>query len=155
MLAIDPGTAQTAWCIFDGSKVIECGIDPNSDVLERLRAVSVEAVAIEMVASYGMPVGREVFETVLWIGRFCESLESRGIKPRLVYRLDVKMHLCRSAKAKDANIRQAIIDKFPATGGGKTPQVGTKKQPGPLFGVRADVWAALGVAIYAIEGIEK
>lgn len=148
MLAIDPGTTQSAWCLFDGEKIVDCGIEPNLSVLELCHSVPVQDVAIEMVASYGMPVGREVFETVLWVGRFFQVLSARGLDPKLVYRQQVKLHLCNSARAKDANIRQAILDRFPATGGGKTPQVGTKSQPGPLYGVKADVWAALGVAMW-------
>ena len=62
-------------------------------------------------------------------------------------RLDVKLHLCKDSRAKDANIRQALLDRFPATGGGKTPQIGTKAQPGPLYGIKSHLWAALGVAV--------
>ena len=68
-----------------------------------------------------------------------------------IYRMDVKMYLCNNTRAKDGNIRQAIIDRYPANGGGKTPQIGTKKHPGPLYGVSKDVWSALAVAIYCAE----
>jgi len=57
------------------------------------------------------------------------------------------MHLCKNNRAKDANIRQALLDRFPATGGGKAPQIGTKKQPGPLYGVTSHLWSALAVAV--------
>jgi hypothetical protein len=107
-----------------------------------------------MVASYGMAVGKDVFETVYWIGRFCEAAErslarqgEREAAHHRVYRLDVKLHLCKDSRAKDGNIRQALIDRFPATGGGKTPQIGVKSQPGPLFGIKSHLWAALGVAV--------
>jgi hypothetical protein len=95
--------------------------------------------AIEMIASYGLPVGREVFETCLWIGRFMERLD----KPtRLIYRKDVKLHLCNSPRAKDGNVRQALVDKY-----GKP---GTKKNPGKLYGISGHLWAALAVADYAL-----
>ena len=63
----------------------------------------------------------------------------------------VCMHLCKNNRAKDGNVRQAILDRYPATGGGKNPQVGTKKAPGPLYGVSGHAWQALAVAITAIE----
>ena len=49
----------------------------------------------------------------------------------------------------DPNVRQAIIDLFPPTGGGKCAQIGTKGQPGPLYGVSSHAWPALGVALTA------
>jgi len=111
-------------------------------------------LAIEMIASYGMAVGREVFETCVWIGRFQQAWHTPdGVK--LVYRRDVKMQLCGSPKAKDANIRQALLDMFPATGGGKTPQIGTKAQPGPLYGITSHAWAALAVAVTAVRDCQS
>ncbi|CDY79446.1 hypothetical protein BGLT_02227 [Caballeronia glathei] len=148
ILAIDPGTEKSGWCIFQDGKVSDSGIDENDVILSLVYGWLGGPMAIEMVSSYGMPVGREVFETVLWIGRFVEAHQSPE-SVRLVYRKDVKLHLCGSPKAKDGNIRQALIDMFPRTGGGKTPQVGTKKQPGPLFGVSSHAWSALAVAVYA------
>ena len=62
-------------------------------------------------------------------------------------RVKVKSALCHSAKATDANVRAALIDLYPATGGGKVPQIGVKSQPGPLYGIKADLWAALAVGV--------
>ena len=148
ILAIDPGTTQSAWCEFDGQKVVDCDIQPNEVVLSKLRSFSGDfEIAVEMIASYGMPVGKEVFETVLWIGRFVEACSQCGSPAELVYRKDVKLHLCQSPRAKDPNVRQALIDRFEPTGGGKIPQIGTSKQPGPLYGVSSHIWAALAVAV--------
>lgn len=74
-----------------------------------------------MIASYGMAVGREVFETCVWTGRFIEIARLRKIEVEYIYRKDEKMNLCQSMKAKDSNIRQALIDRF--------GEVGTKKNP--------------------------
>ncbi|MFY3535487.1 hypothetical protein [Achromobacter denitrificans] len=148
VLGIDPGPTQTGWCVYlpDTHRVLSCGVADNAKMLERLQTVRYSRVAMEMIASYGMPVGREVFETCVWIGRFMQAL-ALPESVDLVYRKDVKMHLCGTNKAKDGNVRQAILDLFPRTGGGATPQVGTKGQPGPLYGVSTHAWPALGVAI--------
>lgn len=142
MIAIDPGPAQSAWVQYDGSQVLAAGIESNDDVLRRIYCEwgADEELVIEMIASYGMPVGREVFETCVWIGRFMEAAGGA----ELVYRKDVKLHLCGSPRAKDANIRQALIDRF---GPGKDKAIGTKAKPGPLYGFKADMWAALAVAV--------
>lgn len=104
-----------------------------------------EELVIEMIASYGMPVGKEVFETCVWIGRFIQAHSS---KYRLVYRADVKMHLCHSMKANDATIRQALIDRFGAPG--------TKKNPGLLYGMNnSDIRSAFAVGLTAIETPRK
>lgn len=154
ILAIDPGTEQSGWCVFDGEVVVASGVMPNDEMLDYVQrshfAINAHDLAIEMIASYGMPVGREVFETCVWIGRFVQAWHTSDAV-RLVYRRDVKMHLCGTAKAKDANIRQALLDRFPRVGGGKTPQVGTKAQPGPLYGVSTHAWAALAVAILVAD----
>lgn len=149
IIAIDPGTHQSAWIEYtpETHQIGRFGIEDNADLSYSLSLAWGHwpdcVLAIEMIASYGMPVGQEVFETCVWIGRFIEAFQGG----EFVYRKDVKLHLCQSPRAKDANVRQAIIDLFPATGGGKTPQIGTKKQPGPLYGMSSHVWSALGVAL--------
>lgn len=149
LAAFDPGSEQTAIVLFDTQayKVVESDYIPNEQAEYWLfkNRMLVDHLAIEMIASYGMPVGREVFETCVWIGRYISRYDRmRG--HTLVYRKDVKMHLCGSMKAKDGNIRQALMDKF----GGKNA-VGTKKKPGPLYGISGDKWAALGVAVTFAE----
>ena len=144
LLAIDPGTTHSGYVVIDSDGVQLSGVAENSEMFELIAAHG-SSIAIEMIASYGMAVGREVFETCLWIGRFMQAAGPDRV--RLVYRKDVKMHLCGSPRAKDANIRQALIDRW----GGKAEAVGTVKRPGPLYGVKSHAWAALGVAVTAME----
>lgn len=143
ILAIDPGTSESGWVILDGSQVIASGVTRNELMLSRVGCAEVmgaEQLAIEMIASYGMAVGREVFETCVWIGRFKQAWRSPD-DVKLIYRRDVKIHLCGTTKAKDANVRQALIDLL-------GPQ-GTKKAQGATYGVKSHAWAALGVAVTA------
>ncbi len=139
IIGIDPGPREFAWVLWNGSRVLDCGDATNCQPGEPFFTPSVGyPVAIEWIESFGMAVGREVFETVFSIGRMAAMKDVR-----LVPRRDVKLHLCRSAKAKDGNIRQALIDRF--------GPVGTKKAPGPLFGISNHRWAALAVAVTAFD----
>ena len=145
ILAIDPGTDESAYVVFDGERVRGCSITTNSELLNLMQPANLfDTLVIEAVSSFGMAVGREVFETVWWSGRFFEKWESSGGYAHRLYRHDVKLHICGQTRAKDANIRQALIDRF---GGSRTAAVGTKKKPGPLYGVRSHCWAALAVAV--------
>lgn len=147
IFAIDPGTDESGWVWYENGAVKSSGVSANHDLLADIQSGQVDAcdMAIEMIASYGMPVGKEVFETCVWIGRFKQAFRAPNLV-QLVYRKDVKLHLCGSPRAKDANIRQALIDKIgPA---------GTKKAPGPTYGVKSHAWAALGVAVTA-EGMRE
>ena len=144
ILAIDPGPKESGYVQFVDGKVLESGVLPNDQMLGRLAGAYADKLALEMVASFGMAVGREVFETVRWIGRFEQRWrDTRMGEVRLVYRMEVKMHLCHSPKAKDANIRAALIDKLGAPG--------TKREQGPTYGVKSHAWPALGVAVVAAE----
>ena len=62
----------------------------------------------------------------------------------------MKLALCGSARAKDANVRQAIIDRFAGVGG-KAVAVGTKKTPGPLYGISNHKWSALALCLVWID----
>ena len=138
ILAIDPGTAESGWVLYDAGKVAGAGVMGNDDVLAMVQTSTADMLAIEMIASYGMAVGREVFETCVWVGRYKQAWRDPNAV-RLVYRQAVKLHLCGSAIAKDANIRQALIDLLGPRG--------TKAAPGPTYGVSSHAWAALGVAV--------
>lgn len=152
ILAIDPGPINSGWCLYDDLRrsVLGSGVMSNPEILADLAVSEAGVLAVERVASYGMAVGKDVFETCEWVGEFRGAWRSREMNAILIYRRDVKLHLCGSARAKDQNIRAALLDLFPATGGGKTPQIGTKSQPGPLYGVTSHAWSALAVAVTAL-----
>ncbi len=148
VLAIDPGTHESQLLVWDGARVLTQSFSANGEFIQSLGkfwlADEGSYAVIESVASYGLAVGAEVFDTCYWGGRFYERI-SRHSPVRLVPRMTVKMHLCHSARAKDANIRQALIDRF----GGKEKAVGSKKAPGVLYGVSGHGWAALALAVTA------
>ncbi len=148
LLAIDPGNEQSAYVVYDvtAGVPIEFQKVDNAALLALIRGApatrwrDIAHVAIEMIASYGMPVGREVFETCLVIGRIQEAWP---LEHTLVYRREVKLHLCGQPRAKDGNIRASLIDRF----GGKDRAIGKKATPGVLYGMTADCWSALGIAV--------
>lgn len=146
ILAVDPGTHESAVLFWTNEHVALPRIMPNQELRDWLADFDKEdynetVLAVEMIASYGMSVGAEVFETCVFIGRLQEIWLSKGRPFHLIYRREVKMELCGTMKAKDANIRQRLIDLYGAPG--------TKKNPGKLFGIRSHLWAALGVAVTA------
>jgi hypothetical protein len=151
ILAIDPGTTESGWCKFDG-RVVDSGIWTNRLMLDFVTGSGCRDLAIEMFTSYGGRVGHEVFETLVWIGRFQQSWrDPEAVK--LVYRKSVVAHLLPPPKKQykfetpDANIRQALIDKL--------GPVGTKAVPGPLYGVKSHAWAAVAVAVTVFDTTPK
>lgn len=153
VLALDPGPDRTAYVLFDArdSHVCECGHVDNADILSMIFwGKSDVPVACETIQSYGMAVGESTFETAFWIGRYWQMAVSVERPFHRVKRSDVKLHLCHSSRAKDANVRQALLDMFSGPGG--RPAVGTKKSPGPLYGVSGHAWSALAVAVAWSDG---
>ena len=163
ILAIDPGTEKSG-VIFWHDGIVNGGrakeVVDNWELLRRIRDGEYPSshFAIEQICSYGMAVGKETFKTVEWSGRFIEAWAmntssaldyyiKQEIEPHILRlpRLDIKVHLCGTAKAKDANIRQALIDRL--------GEPGTKKNPGPTFGISSHMWSALAVAAVAADRI--
>ena len=154
IFSIDPGNEQSAYVLLnDDLSVVRKDKVENNELLNIINTIfylernndcefksNIEHVAIEMVASYGMAVGKSVFETCVWIGRFYQAIyEQSNINATLIYRNEEKMYLCGNMRAKDSNIRQALIDRFGV--------VGTKKNPGFFYGFKKDIWQAMAVAV--------
>ena len=143
ILSIDPGNIESAYCVIDKEtyKPIEFGKikyeELRKKLISDLHYYPIETLAIEMIASYGMPVGKEVFDTCVWIGRFIESFKCPFTY--YIYRKEEKINICGSMKAKDSNIRQALIDRF--------GEVGVKKSPGWFYGFKKDIWSAYAVGV--------
>lgn len=142
IIAIDPGNEESAYVIYEpGQRPIFYKVS-NDTLLCGLNILhGIDAFVIEMVACYGMAVGATVFETCCWIGRFEQRFADLNpmVPQHRVKRMEVKMHLCGQARAKDGNIRQALIDRF--------GEPGTKKHPGTLYKISGDCWAALALAV--------
>lgn len=153
ILAIDPGNEYSAFCFIDTETykplyfakelnqeamfhMVQCLADPQNKITY---------VALEMLASYGMSIGRTVLETAVIIGRFYERLSDYVDDISYIYRKDEKMCICGHMQAKDSNIRQALIDRF-AKFDMKNGR-GTKKNPDWFYGFKADIWAAYSTGV--------
>lgn len=139
ILAVDPGTTESGWCLYDAGAVVDSGVAPNHDLLEWIQHSKADVLAIEMIANMGMAVGKSTFDTVRWVGRFQQAWRAPE-DVQFVYRHQVKQLLCGSQRAKDTNVRQALIDRI-------GPQ-GVKRKQGPTYGVKSHAWAALAVAVF-------
>lgn len=152
IMAIDPGHTESAYVVVDHRDLrpIRFGKVPNEEMMQILAAHG-GPVYIEMIASYGMAVGAEVFETCVWIGRFVQLyfLVSNGKEATRIFRKPIKRHLCGVDRAKDANIIQALRDRFAY--GQSNYGKGTKAEPGFFYGFKADCWQAYALAVYAVD----
>lgn len=149
LLAIDPGPTESALLLYNTTTKRPVAWEklPNTCCWPTW-AWTADRLAVEQVASYGMPVGAEVFETCVWTGRYIERwYHHHETHPVRVTRKQVMVHVCGSARGNDATLRMALIDRY----GGKERAVGRKASPGPLYGMNVDHRAALGVAITATE----
>lgn len=149
ILACDPGSAESGfvWVDSDTLKILARGYYKNEEVITAIKEsgwwskpYEPDVLVVEYIrSSRGMPVGEDTFSTVFWSGRLCQMADRHGIPWELLSRDIIKMHICGSMRAKDSNVRAALIDKL-------GPQ-GRKKAPGPTYGISGHTWQALAVAV--------
>ena len=143
VIGLDPGTTESAFVAYNGQAITCIGIIENEQMVLRLAEQQEPAfLVVEEFESFGMAVGREVFRTIRWTGRF----EQAYPWPNLVVfmpRRQVKQHICHTARATDANIRQELLDRF----GGQATAIGSKRTAGPLYGLKSHLWSALALAV--------
>lgn len=149
VFAIDPGPVQSGWVLYGDEdvelgldRVRDCGVDANQDMLRWVQhGQGAGMLAIEtMQANYGI-VGDSVISTLVWIGRFKQAWHDPE-QVVLISRQRVKAAICNgNAKATDSGVRTALIERIGVPG--------TKKAPGPTYGVTSHAWSALAVAVTA------
>lgn len=173
ILAIDPGNEQSGWVVIDGTdahplaagkwdnhRLLDVILDDPTALFDLgcLRTAPalgddlVDTLVIEMVASYGMPVGAEVFDTCVWIGRFTQAWEDSlpvHTPADLIKRPDVKLHHTGWRGSKDSNVTAALVERFAP--GQRNHGKGTKKDPGFFYGFRADIWQAFALGVCWID----
>jgi hypothetical protein len=146
ILAIDPGPDSSGVVLLYGGRIAwaNAAMD-NFELLWRLRHDPDVQVACEvMQASYAPTIGADVIETILWTGEFRHVCRSRPTPMLAISRQQVKAAVCNgNTRATDAGVRQALIDRLGPPG--------TKRAPGPTYGVTSHAWAALAVALVAAE----
>jgi hypothetical protein len=139
VIGIDPGPEKSAYVVWDGKEIISKDIISNDEILHiivsKFYAPPGTLYAVEGVQSFGKVVGGDIFKTCIMIGRILEAakISIRTEADYLVYRPAIKGWLCGTVRAKDKDIRQALIDML-----GKEV---TK-------GVSSHIWSALAVAVY-------
>lgn len=154
ILSIDPGTRQSGYVWLDNSstgghtpRVYERGVTGNSTLLAVCQEYNKWGIlAVEDMQSMGDRVGQSVFRTCQWAGLFIGAW--RAVNYTLVRRTDVKKHHCPGMRAKDKDIRAALIARYETD---TQPAIGIKKHPGPLYGVSSHAWSALAIGLYVLD----
>lgn len=135
--AIDPGNTRSAFVLFDPKKqrIESMGLEDNDSLVRQLTMLPkrISVFAIERVASFGFCVGREIFETCEWVGRFWQAVATQNVRIYPVYRKQVVVHHTAKATAGDSLVRAEMISRF-----GKEN----------LKGCKYDIWSALAISSF-------
>lgn len=166
IIAIDPGNQESGWVVIDetdahplaagkwnNQRLLDVILDDPTELLDLGDLGTspargddyLDTLVIEMVASYGMPVGAEVFDTCVWIGRFTQAWEDcDNTVVETILRPDVKLHHTGWRGSKDSNVTAALVERFAP--GQRNHGKGTKAAPGFFHGFKADIWQAYALA---------
>tara|TARA_R110000824_G_scaffold130895_1_gene292787 strand:- start:248 stop:727 length:480 start_codon:yes stop_codon:yes gene_type:complete len=148
VLGVDPGPTSCGIALYcsDRGKVLSArkDITVESLLLVLSDPVVCDVVALERVQSYGI-AGATLLQTSEVVGRIWQAAKLGGYPVELYYRREVLRALDVTGKGnRDSLVRQRLIEMH---GGDRVSAVGTKKQPGPLYGVASHAWQALAVAL--------
>jgi len=143
VLAVDPGPTKSGFIFWDTEKEITGAMGEYTNEQMRnliYKSSTYNIIVIEDIVMLGQTfVGKEIFNTAKWAGRFWEIADNAKTPVHWINRRQVKLNLCETNRAKDKNIRAALIERF-----GKP---GTKKEPGRLYGVSGHIWSALALGV--------
>lgn len=155
VLSLDPGNEHTGFVLADSEtrRPLEFDKIPNRELADMMLngTLKFDEFVTERMESMGTLIGRTVLESCEWVGRFSQIAESLGLEVNYVYRHEEKIHICGDSRAKDANIRRALIDRFAKTANGK----GTKKEPDFFFQFRSDIWSAYAILTCYLDRKEE
>lgn len=157
ILAVDPGTTKSGFVVYDTAEreILDKGILPNEELVEQIWVYNKGEQFPSVLVYEGMnlyhAVSEDTIQTLQWCGEFrfafricdytCPCVE--------IKRSAIRKHF---GVKNDAGIRAALIDRF---GGSRQAAIGTKKQPGKLYGVNSHIWSALAVAVCYTEQQEE
>jgi Holliday junction resolvasome RuvABC endonuclease subunit len=143
IVGVDPGPVESAYAIVtEGQQVLRADKVGNESLIERIRQDPPAHVAIESIQSYGMAVGRSVFDTCFFIGELIRTCKDAGIPFTLYPRPEYTRRICGVGKVNDAVLRQALLLRF---GGDR------KGEPLAALKGNSDKRSAFAVAIYHLD----
>jgi len=159
ILSIDPGPNKSAYIFVSLSNkntfnILEREHIDNNEMIKFIISKSIThrkiELVIETIVSYGNMIGQKTIDTAIWAGQFLRQGKNLGLKTVLISRPEVQLNLCNNKRAKPKNMKQALKDRF--------GDLGTKKNPGKLYGIKGagkgksdHIWSALELAITYID----
>ena len=148
VLGIAPGPTNCGAVLYEAEARRVHFAWKSLTVAEALAAIECrpQLVAIERVQSYGI-AGASLLRTAEVGGMLHHCASREGVGVVWLYRREVLRGLDVTGKGnRDSLVRQRLIEMH---GGDRASAVGTKKAPGPLYGVASHAWQALAVAVVA------
>lgn len=143
VLGIDTGDKESAYVLFNGN-VLKCGKLPNAQVEDLIFNGWDVVVAVEAPTLFGKRVYPQIMETAIQAGRFLGLGAARVKTVRRFSRQETSLHCAGARSCDDKQMKHCLIERF--------GDVGTKKNPGPLYGLSgADMFDALAVAVTAYD----
>lgn len=144
ILGVDPGSAESAYCLINEDASIACaGKLPNGEFIVFLRNLfGFHSVAVEGMRGMGARVGHETFDAAYIVGRVQEISEQKGAKCTVYHRPQYLHPLCggRPPKGKsDATLWAALKTRFGGSNKGEPLH--------PLKGA-TDLRSAFAVAVF-------
>ena len=104
IIAIDPGTTQSAMVCWDGKEVIGFTKNENVFIRNQLREAKRECtLVIEEINPYTM--GKSIRDTILWSGVFQEVWENQYRPVEYIPRREVIGHLCGVKSGEEKTIK--------------------------------------------------
>lgn len=168
IMAIDPGTTESAYVILDDQYQILSADKVGNDVILSIiaDAPGLDAVIIEDIeprysstdrSAAGAVMGQSTIETIKAFGRFSWQASLRGLMVGSIFRRDERSCLIptkrnglpplpeTAPKHADGQIRASLIRRFARHD--QERGRGTKANPDTFYGFHGDMWQAMAVGV--------
>lgn len=168
IMAIDPGTTESAYVIMDDQYQIFSADKVGNDVILSIiaDAPGLDAVIIEDIeprysstdrSAAGAVMGQSTIETIKAFGRFSWQASLRGLMVGSVFRRDERSCLIptkrnglpplpeTAPKHADGQIRVSLVRRFARHD--KERGRGTMANPDTFYGFHGDMWQAMAVGV--------
>lgn len=165
LLAIDPGTTQSAYAMLneDYSLVSAAKVE-NEVLLTLVKDGEWDEMAIECMEARHVVngvIGSETYDTCYWIGRYEQVAHDRGKPVHRIYRTQERTRLIPTKKNKlpphpdtvgqgaDSQIRATLIRRFAKHD--KKNGKGKAAHKDVFYGFAKDMWSAFAVGVVHLD----